>query len=321
MPPLSPERWRAVGPYLDHALDLPIEERAGWLEFVRSQDEVLAADLRALLAEHDALHESRFLERSIPLPPQAGTTALTGQTVGAYRLVSRIGQGGMGSVWLAERCDGRFEGRAAIKLLNLALMGREGQERFRREGTILARLTHPHIAHLVDAGVSPTGQPYLVLEHVEGQRIDRYCEENRVDIDTRLRLFLDVLDAVAHAHANLIVHRDLKPANVLVNVDGHVKLLDFGIAKLLEADVPTGSALPEVSALTREGGGALTPEFAAPEQLTGGQVTTATDVYALGVMLYVLLSGRHPAGADVRSPADLVRAIVDTEPPQVSDAG
>ena len=321
MPPLSPERWRAVGPYLDHALDVSNEERAAWLAFVQSQDPVLAADLRDLLAEHDALHESRFLERSVPLPPQTGLAALTGQTIGAYRLVSRIGQGGMGSVWLAERCDGRFEGRAAIKLLNVALMGRTGQERFRREGNILARLAHPHIAHLVDAGVSPAGQPYLVLEHVEGQRIDRYCYENSVDVDTRLRLFLDVLEAVAHAHANLIVHRDLKPANVLVSIDGQVKLLDFGIAKLLEGDVQSDRPMPpEASALTREGGGALTPEYAAPEQLTGGQVTTATDVYALGVLLYELLSGQHPAGAGVRSPADLVRAIVDTEPRRVSDA-
>ena len=123
----------------------------------------------------------------------------------------------MGSVWLAERCDGRFEGRAAVKLLNLALIGRAGEERFRREGNILARLTHPHIAHLIDAGVSPTGQPYLVLEHVDGQTIDRYCDEHALGIDARLRLFLDVLEAVAHAHANLIVHRDIKPANVLVS--------------------------------------------------------------------------------------------------------
>ncbi len=225
--------------------------------------------------------------------------------LGAYRLVSRIGQGGMGSVWLAERCDGRFEGRAAVKLLNIALMGRAGEERFRREGNILARLTHPHIAHLVDAGVSPTGQPYLVLEHVDGQSIDRYCDEHALGIEARLRLFLDVLEAVAHAHANLIVHRDLKPANVLVSVDGQVKLLDFGIAKLLEGDARLdGPNAAETSALTREGGAALTPEYAAPEQVTGGQVTTATDVYALGVLLYVLLSGQHPAGPDVRSPAD-----------------
>ena len=322
MPLLSAERWRAVAPYLDHALDIAHEQRAAWLASLEVRDADLASDLSMLLVEHEVLDRSRFLERAVPRRTQAALAAsLKGQTFGAYRLVSSIGQGGMGSVWLGERCDGRFEGRAAIKLLNVALLGRAGQERFQREGNILARLTHPHIAHLVDAGVSATGYPYLVLEHVEGQRIDRYCDENRLDIDARLRLFLDVLEAVAHAHANLIVHRDLKPANVLVRVDGQVKLLDFGIAKLLEGDAQSGAPLPaEASALTREGGGALTPEYAAPEQVTGGQVTTATDVYALGVLLYVLLSGQHPAGAGVGSPADLVRAIVDTEPRKVSDA-
>ena len=210
--------------------------RPGWRPS-RERDAALADDLQTLLAEQDVVHESRFLERAAPLPSRAGLTlSLAGQILGAYRLVSRIGQGGMGSVWLAERCDGRFEGRAAVKLLNIALMGRAGEERFRREGTILARLTHPHIAHLIDAGVSPTGQPYLVLEHVDGQSIDRYCHERALGIEARLRLFLDVLEAVAHAHANLIVHRDIKPANVLVSVDGQVKLLDFGIAKLLEGD-------------------------------------------------------------------------------------
>ena len=165
----------------------------------------------------------------MPLTPRAALAqSLAGQTLGAYRLISLIGQGGMGSVWLAERCDGRFEGRAAIKLLNLALMGPAGEERFRREGNFLARLTHPHIAHLIDAGVSEAGQPYLVIEHVDGQSIDRYCAEHALGIEARLSLFLDVLEAVAHAHANLIVHRDLKPANVLVSSDGQVKLLDFG---------------------------------------------------------------------------------------------
>ena len=157
MPLLSPDRWRAVSPYLDEALETATEDRAAWLASIRARDARLAADLRALLEEHEALHESRFLERSVPLPPRAAlTVSLAGQTLGAYRLIARIGQGGMGSVWLAERCDGRFEGRAAIKLLNIALMGRAGEERFRREGNILARLTHPHIAHLVDAGVSRT---------------------------------------------------------------------------------------------------------------------------------------------------------------------
>ena len=319
MAPLSPERWRTVSPFLDEALDLSGEQRAAWLATIRAQDAALAADLRALLAEQAAVHNSGFLERSVPLPGRTALTpSLAGQKLGAYRLISRIGQGGMGSVWLAERCDGRFEGRAAIKLLNVALIGRAGEERFRREGNILARLTHPHIAHLVDAGVSPTGQPYLVLEHVNGQTIDRYCHEQGLGLEARLKLFLDVLEAVAHAHANLIVHRDIKPANVLVSVGGQVKLLDFGIAKLLEGEAAWGHT--RTSALTRDGATALTPEFAAPEQLAGGQVTTATDVYALGVLLYVLLTGQHPAGSSTQSPVDLVRAIVDTEPRRVSDS-
>src|SRR5262249_27107582 len=198
---------------------------------------------------------------------------------------------------------------------NAALIGRAGEARFRREGSILARLTHPNIARLIDAGVSPTGQPYLVLELVVGKRIDQYCDDARLEVDARLRLFLDVLDAVAHAHTNLVVHRDLKPTNVLVTEAGTVKLLDFGIAKLLEDE-----QLPaEATELTRDAGRALTPEYAAPEQLLGASVTTATDVYALGVLLYVLLGGQHPAGS-TRSSAELVKAIVETSPMRLSDA-
>jgi eukaryotic-like serine/threonine-protein kinase len=326
MPPLDPERWRALSPYLDEALELSDEERPAWLAGIRTRDALLAADLQILLAHHENLRESRFLERVLPLAlpwaaRAAETPSLTGQVLGAYRLVSAIGHGGMGSVWLAERCDGRFEGRAAVKLLNVALMGPAGEERFRREGHILARLTHPHIARLLDAGVSPSGQPYLVLEHVDGQAIDQYCIDHALGIEARIRLFLDVLEAVAHAHASLIVHRDIKPPNVLVSSDGQVKLLDFGIAKLLEDDGPwSTSAVTVASNLTREAGAVLTPEYAAPEQLARGQVTTATDVYALGVLLYVLITGRHPAGIALQSPATLVRAIVETEPPKMSDA-
>ena len=318
MPPISPDRWRVLSPYLDEALEIGPAERDGWLAAISTRDPALAADLQTMLAQHQVVHDTGFLERTMLDVRAARVPSLAGQIVGAYRLVSPIGQGGTGSVWLAERCDGRFDGRAAVKLLNLSLIGRAGEERFKREGNILARLTHPRIAHLVDAGVSPTGQPYLVLEHVDGHNIDRYCDERGLSIEDRLRLFLDVVDAVAHAHANLIVHRDIKPANVLVSPDGQVKLLDFGIAKLMEPDSAwTGTA---ASALTREGGPVLTPEYAAPEQLSGGAVTTATDVYALGVLLYVLLSGRHPAGEALRSPATLIRAIVDEEPPRVSDA-
>jgi eukaryotic-like serine/threonine-protein kinase len=309
----SPERWRAVGPHFERALEVPLEERSAWLAAVRAEDPTLARDLEVLLEEHRALEREGFLETSALPPP--GKATLAGQALGAYTLVSPIGQGGMGSVWLAKRSDGRFEGAAAVKLLSASLMGRAGEERFRREGSILARLHHPHIAQLLDAGVSPWGQPYLVLEYVEGERIDTYCDGEKLSVEARLRLFLSVLDAVALAHANLIVHRDIKPSNVLVAKDGGVKLLDFGIAKLLEAETGAG----EATALTRDGGHALTPEYAAPEQVTGGAVTTATDVYALGVLLYVLLSGRHPAEDTLGTPADLLRSIVDTEPRRISE--
>ena len=274
---------------------------------------MLASELESLLADHEALERENFLGAS-PSAPEA--SSLAGQSIGAYTLISLIGQGGMGSVWLARRSDGRFEGRAAVKLLNASLVGRTGEERFQREGSILARLAHPHIARLLDAGVSSTGQPYIVLEHVEGEQIDRYCDDNALDVEARLRLFLDVVAAVAHAHANLIVHRDIKPSNVLVGRDGQVKLLDFGIAKLIEGDGSGG----EATALTREGGRALTPEYAAPEQLTGGMITTATDVHALGTLLYLLLAGRHPAGPASSSPALLFKVIVETDPQRASDS-
>ena len=309
---LSSERWGEVSPYLDEALALTEEERVAWLASLRKDNPALATVLQTLLDEHRALAQEGFLEQGPPLP--SGQPALAGQTIGAYRLVSSIGQGGMGSVWLAERSDGRFERRVAVKFLNIALIGR-GEERFKREGSILGRLAHLHIAELVDAGVSSAGQPYLVLEYVEGDHIDRYCDQRMLDVETRVRLFLDVLAAVAHAHANLIVHRDIKPSNVLVSNDCQVKLLDFGIAKLLEGEGQAG----EATLLTVEGGRAMTPEYAAPEQLRGGAVTTGTDVYALGVLLYVLLTGQHPAGAGLHTPADLVKAIVDTEPPHPSD--
>jgi serine/threonine protein kinase/tetratricopeptide (TPR) repeat protein len=317
--PLSPDRWRALSPYLDEALSLTSDDRVAWLAALRDRDPALGDDLAGLLAEYDGLQASRYLENR----GDAGGVAapsLAGQVLGAYRLMSPIGQGGMGSVWLAERCDGRFEGRVAVKLLNVALLGRSGEERFRREGTFLARLTHPHIARLIDAGVSPVGQPYLVLEHVDGQAIDRYCDERTLGVDARLRLFLDVLEAVAHAHASLIVHRDIKPANVLVSVEGRVKLLDFGIAKLVTGDAPPEAAGNAAAAgLTREAGGPMTLQYAAPEQLAQGPVTTATDVYSLGVLLYVLLSGQHPAGEAVRSPVTLMAAIAGEEPRRLSD--
>src|SRR5687767_15490678 len=209
MPRISPDRWRVLSPYLDEALDIPADGRAAWLASLSAKDAALAAELRGILAQHQNVHDSGFLERTVLDPRTALRHTLAGQVVGSYRLVSHIGQGGSGGVWLAERCDGRFQGRAAVKLLDVALVERGGEARFKREGTILAGLRHPHIAHLVDAGISQTGQPYLVLEHVDGQPIDRYCESAAVSVEGRVRLFLDVLDAVAYAHASLVVHRDI----------------------------------------------------------------------------------------------------------------
>jgi len=313
MPAISPDQWRALSPYLDQALNISPEERTAWLESIREQNPSLATDLQTLIREHHALGDEGFLEAGASTLP--GPAPLSGQVLGAYTLESPIGQGGMGTVWMARRSDGRFEGRAAVKFLNVAFLGGAGEERFKREGSFLARLAHPNIAHLIDAGVSATGQPYLILEYVEGNQIDEYCNKRALDAEERIRLFLDVLAAVAHAHANLIVHRDIKPSNVLVAEDGQVKLLDFGIAKLLEDQTSAAAA----TVLTRQGERALTLAYAAPEQVTGGPVTTGTDVYALGVLMYLLLAGKHPAESALRSQADLIKAIVDTEPARPSD--
>jgi eukaryotic-like serine/threonine-protein kinase len=231
MPILSPNQWQELSPHLDEALAMTESERVVWLMSLRTQNPALAGKLETLLHEHVVLSEECFLEKV-----QLRRPGLAGQDLGSYTLVSQIGHGGMGSVWLAERNDGRFERRVAVKLLNVALMGHGVEERFKREGRILGRLAHPHIAELIDAGLSHAGQPYLVLEYVEGDHIDRYCDDRRLPVEARIRLFLDVLAAVAKAHASLIVHRDLKPSNVLVRNDGKAKLLDFGIAKLLEGE-------------------------------------------------------------------------------------
>jgi serine/threonine protein kinase len=309
---ITSDQWLVLSPYLDEALALPEKERAGWVASLRAKNPAIADQLELLLKDHRVLSDEGFLEdRPLDLPERSG---LAGQTVGVYTLVSQIGQGGMGSVWLAERNDGRFERRVAVKFLNVSLMGKSGEERFKREGRILALLVHPHIAELIDAGVTQTGQPYLVLEHIEGDYIDRYCDQNKLTIESRIRLFLDVLGALAHAHANLIVHRDPKPWNVLVRNDDQVKLLDFGIAKLLNDEEHSAA-----TQLTGEGARAMTPQCAAPEQLRGGPITTSTDVYAAGVLLYVLLTGQHPTGDGPITTADLMKAIIEKDPPRPSD--
>ncbi len=309
---LTPDQWQEVSPYLDEVLEIDPEKRDAWMVSLREKDARLASIVQALLHDQQQLNEKGFLEKS----PLRADARLTGQKLGAYTMIAPVGQGGMGSVWLARRSDGRFERQAAVKFVKIAITNRETEERFKREGRILGQLTHPHIASLLDAGISPEGSPYLILEYVEGVAIDQYCDDHRLDLDARIRLFLDVLGAMAEVHAHLVVHRDIKPSNVLVRKDGQVKLLDFGIAKLLAREEESALAITH----TMEGGGALTPRFAAPEQVTRGAVTTATDVYALGVLLYLLLTGQHPAGPGADTPAELVKAIVEVEPRRASES-
>ncbi|MEO8080580.1 MAG: serine/threonine-protein kinase, partial [Caldimonas sp.] len=267
------DRWEAM----DDA------ERGAWADELAANLPALHARLQSLIRADVEAEGAAFLEPSADGSAQAAIAGLEGQQLGPWRIESLIGAGGMGQVWKAVRTDGRYEGHAAIKLMRLASADAGANARFAREGRYLGRLNHPNIARLLDAGTTAGGERYLVLEYVEGERIDRWCESHALDAEARLRLFVTVCEAVAHAHANLVVHRDLKPSNIFVAEGGEVKLLDFGVAKLLEGE--TG----EVTELTREAGTALTPDYAAPEQLAGGTVSTATDVYGLGMVLRGLM--------------------------------
>ncbi len=308
-PPALDEIWPRISALLDELLALPPGQRRAWLDELDGVDPETARYLESCAVDIEQLQSDEFLTGESPGSPFA--TTLDGQRIGAYTLERCLGHGGMGAVWLARRDDGRFEGRVAVKLLNAALIGHPTEQRFVREGTLLARLQHPNIAHLVDAGIAAGGQPYLVLEYVEGERIDRYCQLQVPDIEQRLNLFLSVLDAVSHAHRNLIVHRDLKPANILVTADGRVKLLDFGVATLLEPD-------EQGAELTRQAPPGLTVAYAAPEQLRGGSVTTATDVYALGLILYLLLTEQPPVVTDGKTATEVMQSVLETDAPPPS---
>src|SRR5690606_33623906 len=318
---LTRERWQLLRVLLDQALDLPPERRDAFLSEACGDDAALRAELEALLeaeARAGTLLESPVAERAGELVEQLVQAApepdaLLGHQVGAYRLLHEIGRGGMGSVYLAERMDGQFEQRVAVKLLRRGLDTDDVLRRFLAERQILASLSHPQIAHLLDGGATPDGRPYLVMEYVEGEPIDVYCDARRLTIVERLARFLGVARAVQYAHRNLGVHRDLQPANILVTAQGGVKLLDFGIAKLLEAG---GEAESEQHTLA--GFRMMTPEYASPEQVRGEAVTTASDVYQLGLLLYELLAGDRPYRLAGRSPSEIERVICQEQAPRPS---
>jgi serine/threonine protein kinase len=309
-------RWRQMQEVLDVALE---SDPASWpsiLDESCSADPELRREVEALLARLGTA------EGFLDSPPAALAAALVAEAreqssaetyedrrIGPYRIVRQIGRGGMARVFLAERADGHFEQRVALKLLRPGLDSEIDQERFRAERQILASLNHAHIARLLDGGVTGDGQPYLVLEHVEGQPIDVFCEQRALSVRQRLELFLTVAGATQAAHRSLVVHRDLKPSNILVSVDGVVKLLDFGLAKLLEPGV--GS---DRSPATRTGQRWMTPEYAAPEQIRGEPITTLTDVYQLGAVLYQLLTRQLPFAACRHPVANLEAAVLQEDP-------
>lgn len=310
--PLNPVLYARVGPLLDQALELAPERRAQWLAGL-SHESTDVVDALTRLLEQDAA-TGEFLpsgpgKYSMEQLLGGWSTTLSGTPIGAWILDEPIGQGGMGTVWLAHRADGTFTGRAAIKLLHLSSVTPVALDQFRREGTLLATLTHPNIARLLDAGVTEAGQPYLVMEYVDGVPLDVFAHTQRLTATARIGLMQQVLDAISHAHAHLIVHRDLKPSNILVRPNGQVTLLDFGIGKQL---LP--STADERSVVTEVGSRALTPLFASPEQLRGDAIGTASDTYSAAVVAYLLLTGTHPTAGDSRTPAEILRTTLETEP-------
>ncbi len=309
----SPEA-RALS-LLVEVLDVPEAERAAWLERHCGDEPDVRRRMESLL---EATAGSGFLETSAWELACRDLAALvdadqlgSGSAVGRYRLVREIGRGGMSRVFEAERADGEFDQRVAVKLLHgFAGPPEELLRRFETERSVLARLAHPHIAQIFDGGMTPAGRPYLVMELLDGSSVTESCGRSEANLEHRLRLFLDVCAAVSHAHRHLVVHRDLKPSNVLVTEQGTVKLLDFGIAKLLDLEDATRLG----AASTRTGQLLLTPEYAAPEQVRGEPITTATDVYQLGLLLYELLAGVRPFELSGRRPSDVERIVAEGEP-------
>jgi serine/threonine protein kinase/tetratricopeptide (TPR) repeat protein len=320
---MSPERWKQIEEVFQSALDLPQAERRAFIAGACAGDDTLREQVEALVAQSEQAGD--FIEA--PAVAVAGFTVgpptttkqdavedpMVGRRVGSYRVVREVGRGGMGAVYLAERADSAFHKRVALKVVKRGMDTDFILRRFRHERQILASFDHPNIARLLDGGTTEEGLPYFVMEYVEGQPVYRYCDAQRLGVSERLRLFCQVCAAVTYAHQHLVVHRDLKPSNVLVTKDGSPKLLDFGIAKLLNPEMMPDTVTPTASAMRL-----MTPEYASPEQVQGLAVTPASDIYALGVMLYELLTGHRPYRFSNRSPHEVARVICEDEPEQPS---
>jgi tetratricopeptide (TPR) repeat protein len=306
MTAMDPGRWRQLQDLFAAARTHAPAERERLLREEESRDPALVDQVRALLAADESGGVLDSLSPHIASVAQL-VEAEAPVRVGAYRIVSELGRGGMGAVYLADRVDGDFQQRVAIKMIGTSDADDPLHQRFIAERRILAGLIHPHIARLLDGGVTDDGHPYLVMEYVDGLPITRYCDRHQLDINARLRLFVDVCGAVQHAHQNLVIHRDLKPSNILVSADGVVHLLDFGIAKLIESGT---AAAPQTRIESRM----MTPEYASPEQVRGETLGTASDIYSLGVLLYELLCGCAPYRFSTRSPLEVATLVCDQDP-------
>ena len=312
---MNAEQWRRVKPLLETAVSLAAAERPAFLERACVGDPELRKELESLLSSHERLGTSFLKTPAVDLTREiAPAVVRAGRKVGAYQIVDEIGHGGMGEVYRAFRADGHYSKEVAVKMVRAGVDSASVQERFRNERQILASLDHPNIARLLDGGTTDDGVPYLVMELVEGTRIDGYCEKHKLTIPERLQLFRQVCSAVQYAHQHLVIHRDLKPSNILVTGDGVPKLLDFGIAKLLDEAAAGGSEF------TLTGFQLLTPQYASPEQVRGEGITTASDVYSLGVVLYELLTGHSPYQGHSADPTGTARAVCEFIPPRPSTA-
>ena len=308
---MIPERWRQIRKVFDEAVGLGPEERTSFLNVACAHDEELRREVESLLLSDD-MADAQFLNTPavILVTPPASAPVRLGRRIGPYHVLEEIGRGGMGEVYRAGRADGQYEKEVAIKLVRGGCDTAAVLDRFRHERQILASLDHPNIARLLDGGTTDEGIPYLVMELIEGTPIDQYCDEHQLNITGRLRIFLQVCSAVQYAHQRLVIHRDIKPGNILVTKEGVPKLLDFGIAKIL--DTSPGAEVTVAAPMT--------PEYASPEQVRGEPITTSTDVYSLGVVLYGLLTGRTPYSVDTRTPHEFARAICEHEPLRPSTA-
>lgn len=307
---IQAKNWQTVKEILRDILRIEPSKRGEFLEKTETTAEI-RREVESLLACE--IESANFM--SLPLTDfskdflavEEPEISLVGQKIGIYEIVKEIGTGGMGAVYLADRADGKFEQKVAIKLLRRAFNTEKIRRYFRREREIQAKLNHPNIARLLDAGTTGDGVPFLVMEYIEGLPIDKFCETNNLSLDSRLKLFNRACDAVMHAHRNLTVHLDLKPSNILVTSDGTPKLLDFGISKLLDAN-ETGGSQPMTIL------GAMTPEYASPEQIKGEPLTTAADIYSLGVVLFKILTGSYPYDFKGKTNGNLLKEITDSEP-------